>query len=359
MKRPLIALAVALLLGGVVIAVAQRSVTAPVAAYGALFAGAGGDTAAWANTLARATPILLTGLAVAVALAAGLFNIGAEGQMAVGGLAAAWVGFGLASLPAPLLLPLSLGAGMAAGALWAFLPAFLKEARGAHEVITAILLNYVAQNTTRFLATVPLKDPAGQAPQTPVVGAALPRFSEAYEVHAGLVLAVVAVVLVALALRRTVWGYETRAVGEGAGAAEAAGIPAARVRINAFLLSGALAGLAGAVVALGTFHRFPADFYGIGYGFEGLAVALLAGGSAWGVLPSALLLGALGAGAEAMEFATDTPKQIVSVVQAILIVAVAARFTLRRRGKPDAAAPASPLPAGTAASGSATGESPA
>lgn len=332
--RPLVALVVALLLGGIVLAVSEKSVSAPFTAYGALASGAAGSPAAWANTLVRTMPILLTGLAVVVALSAGLFNIGAEGQMTVGGLAAAWAGFGLQSvLPAPLLLVACVLVALAAGAAWAFLPVLLKITRGAHEVITAILLNYVAANTTRFLATGPLRDQAGAVPQTPEVGAVLPRLLPAYDVHAGLIVAVAAVILVAVALRRTVWGYETRAVGEGPGAAQAAGVRVARVQMNAFLLSGALSGLAGAVLVLGVvpFRRFPADFYGAGYGFDGLAVALLAGGSAWGVLPSALLFGALGAGAEAMSFNVGTPKQIVNVIQAILIVAVAARVVVRRK----------------------------
>jgi simple sugar transport system permease protein len=332
--RPLVALAAALLVGAVAIALVQHDAKAPLLAYGALIRGAVGDPIAWSNTLRQTMPLLLTGAAVTVGLAAGLFNIGAEGQMAVGALAAAATGFALkTALPAWLLLPLSLTAGSAAGGAWAFLSGYLRVTRGAHEVITAILLNYVAQNTTRYLATYPLKDPAGDVPQTPLVGATLPRIVPGYDVHAGLIVAVVAVILVALALRGTVWGYETRAVGEGAGAAEAAGIAAGQVRITAMLVSGALAGLAGAVVVLGVvpFQRFPADFYGVGYGFDGLAVAMLAGGSAWAVLPAALLFGALGAGAEAMAFTTGTPKQIVQVVQACLIVAVAARFALRRR----------------------------
>jgi simple sugar transport system permease protein len=332
--RPLVALAAALIIGALVVALAQHDVTAPFRAYAALVRGAVGDPVAWSNTLRQTTPLLLTGTAVTVGLAAGLFNIGGEGQMAVGALAAASTGFALkAVLPPWLLLPLSLAAGITAGGAWAFLPGYLRVTRGAHEVITAILLNYVAQNTTRYLATFPLKDPTGDVPQTPMVGAALPRLIPDYDVHAGLIVAAAAVVLVALALRGTVWGYETRAVGEGQGAAEAAGIATGRVRVVAMLVSGALAGLAGAVIVLGVvpFRRFPADFYGVGYGFDGMAVAMLAGGSAWAILPSAFLFGALGAGAEAMAFSTGTPKQIVQVVQACLIVAVAARIGVRRR----------------------------
>jgi len=350
LTRPATALTIALIIGAVVIGIAQKSASAPFQAYGALFRGAFVGAGAWSSTLSRTMPLLLTGIAVYVGMAAGLFNIGAEGQLSIGGLAAAAVGFGLrAYLPPPALLSLSLLAGVLAGAAWAFLPAYLKVTRGAHEVITAILLNYVAQNLTRYLATGPLRDRTGGAAQTPEVGATLPRLFPAYDVHWGLVLALAAVVLVALALRRTVWGYETRAVGEGPGAAEAAGIANGRIQIQAMLLSGALAGLAGAVVILGTvpFRRFPSDFYGSGYGFDGLAVALLAGASAWAVLPSSLLFGGLAAGAEQMAFDVGTPKQIVTVVQAILIIAVATRIVLRkpsRRLRPSAP-PAEALPA--------------
>ena len=330
-SRAALALLVALLLGGVVIAVAQRDIGAPIRAYQALLIGAVGSPQAWSNTLSRTMPLLLTGIGVSVALAAGLFNIGAEGQLAVGGLAAAVVGFTAKGVPAPIVLVLALAASAVVGAAWAFLPAYLKEKRGAHEVITAILLNYVAQNVTRYLVATPLKDPtSGGNQRTPYVLATLPRLLPNYDVHAGLILAVLAVAIIAVLLARTVWGYETRMVGAGAGAAEAAGIAVATVRIRAMCVSGALCGLAGAVLVLGVvpFKSFPADFYGAGYGFDGLAVALLASGSPIGVLPSALLFGGLGAGAEQMDFDAGIPKQIVAVVQGILIVAVAARFVL-------------------------------
>ncbi len=353
--RAALCLAAALLLGAVVIAVAQKSATAPLTAYAALFKGAFGSALNWSQTLDRTMPILLTGAGVAVALAAGLFNIGAEGQLSVGALASTVVGYSLKGLPAPLLLLVSALAGMLAGAAWAFLPAYLKEKRGAHEVITAILLNYVAQKTTRYLASFPLKDPtSGGVQRTPEVLATFPRLSPQYDVHVGLIIAVAVVVLIAVLLRRTVWGYETRAVGEGAGAAEAAGVPVSRVRIVAMLVSGALCGLAGTLEIFGPtrYRFFPADFYGAGFGFDGLAVALLAGGSPWGVFPSALLFGALGAGAENMDFEAGTPKQIVAVVQALVILAVAARFVARRRR------PAAPSPVPEAAQSAASGPTP-
>ncbi|GAB4462415.1 MAG: ABC transporter permease [Armatimonadaceae bacterium] len=345
MGQPLAALLLAFLLGAVLIAVVTRNPAAPFSAYGALFAGAFGDPLAWSNTLRQATPLLFTGTAVAVALAAGLFNIGAEGQMAVGALAAATVGFVLKeSVPPVLLLPLSLLAGAGAGALWALPPVLLKVYRGAHEVITAILLNYIAQNVTRFLASGPLKDPSGEAPLTPEVGATLPRLLPQYDVTTGLFLGIAAVLWVAAVLRFAVWGLRVRAVGTSPDAAEALGISVARKQIEAFALSGAMAGWAGAVVILGEapFRRFAADFYGIGYGFDGLAVALLAAGASGVVsartlgflFPAALLFGALAAGAEAMDFNANIPKQIVQVVQAVLIALVAGRLLIRLRFKP-------------------------
>ena len=330
--RSLGALGVALVLGALIVAVTQKSVSAPIDAFRALFLGAFGSPDAWGLTLARATPLLLTGAAVGVALRAGLFNIGGEGQMAVGGLAAAWVGFGLARIPAPILLPLSLLAGALAGGLWALLPIWLKEKRGAHEVIGAILLNYVAGNLTHYLAAGPLKD-SGESPQTPEVAAVLPRLLEKFDVHAGFPLALAVLGGLAWALRGTVWGYETRTVGAGSDAARAAGIDSVGVRMRAFALSGALAGLAGAIVVCGAtpFRRFPADFYGVGYGFDGLAVAMLAGtGSLWAILPAAVLFGGLGAGAEEMSFAVGTPKQLVWVIEGILIAALTAKVTVPR-----------------------------
>lgn len=327
MKAVLGALALAFLIGAILIAATQKSLIAPWESYKALFLGAFGSISAWAATLARTTPLLLTGLAVAVALRAGLFNIGGQGQMVVGGLAAAWAGFALPA-PAPALLPLCLLAGMLGGAVWAYLPVLLKEKRGAHEVITAILLNYAATKITQYLAAGPLKAP-GETPQTPEVAALLPRLHPEQDVHAGLFVGITAVIALTFAITRTVWGYETRTVGSGPEAAKAAGIDPTRVRLNAFLLSGALAGLAGAVVVCGEtpFRRFPADFSSLGYGFEGLAVAMLAGaGPLWLVAPAALLFGALGAGAEAMAFDVGTPKQLVFVVEAILIGALTAKI---------------------------------
>lgn len=330
--RAFFAVLAALVLGAFIMWGAGQS---PLPAYQALFVGAFGNSSALAHTLAQMTPLLLTGAAVAIGMAAGLFNIGAEGQMTVGALAGAVVA---ARTPFPLALPVGLLTGFFMGGLWAWLPGWLKVRRGVHEVITAILLNYIARNISRWLATVPFKDPAGQAPQTADVVTTLPRLVVGYDVHLGLVVSIVAVLLVALALRQSIWGYETRLVGSNPDAARASGVAVERVALRAYLLSGGLAGLAGAVVVLGVvpFHRFPADFFGIGYGFDGLVVALLAGSNPLAIFPAALVFGALGAGADQMSFATETPKQLAQVVQALLILGLSVRFIWRKKKAPHA-----------------------
>ncbi|MDX1931066.1 MAG: ABC transporter permease [Capsulimonadales bacterium] len=332
--RPLLSLSIALLPGGLLIALVRHDPAAPIAAFASLLRGAVGSPSGWDDTLRLTTPLLLTGSAVFLALATGRFNIGGEGQMAVGALTAALLA-AIPGVPPIVLLPLALVGGMVGGAVWALPPILLRERRGVHEVITALLFNYIAGNLTHFFASGPAKDAAGQAPQTAETVVWLPRLLPSYDVHFGLPIALSLAVACLIALFRTVPGFEFRAVGQGIDAARVAGISPDRVRRVAFVVSGALCGAAGAVTVLGEtpFRRFPADFYGIGYGFDGLTVALLVAGAgfprtlfaALALLPSALLFGALSAGGEAMAFDTETPKQVIAVVQAILILAVAAR----------------------------------
>lgn len=291
-----------------------------------------GPLDAWDAVLHDMTLLTLTGLAVAVALQAGLFNIGAAGQLLVGALTAAWVGT-QQGIPSPLHLPLTLLAGAGAGALWAYIPAWLKVRRGAHEVISTIMFNYIALYLTHWLVTERLKDPAGDAPQTaPIAPAAqLPLLREEFlQASWGLGVAVLMALGLWLVLYRTVWGYETRATGANRDAADAAGAPTARRMIQAMLLSGAFAGLAGAVEVCGVQYRFfegfPAE-----YGFDGIAVALLAGNHPALTLLSAYLMSALRSGAYHLHAETGAPKEIAIVVQAALILYVAAVYLRKRR----------------------------
>ncbi len=291
-----------------------------------------GPADAWDAVLHDMTLLLLTGLAVAVALQAGLFNIGAAGQLLVGALAAAWAG-ALQGVPSGVHLPAALLAGAAAGALWAFIPVWLKVRRGAHEVISTIMFNYIALYLTHWLVTERLKDPAGDAPQTAVIAEAarLPLLREDFlQASWGLGIAVLIALGLWLTLYRTVWGYETRATGANRDAADAAGVPTARRMIEAMLVSGALAGLAGAIEVCGTQYRFFEGFPGE-YGFDGIAVALLAGNHPALALLSAWLMSALRSGAYHLHAETGAPKEIAVVVQAVLILYVAAVYLRKRR----------------------------
>jgi general nucleoside transport system permease protein len=313
----------------------------PFEAFTDLFRGAFGGANGLPRTLAKATPLIFTGLAVAVALRAGLFNIGAEGQLLVGGLAAAWAGFAIRGLPPFLHVPLAMAAGAAAGALWAFVPGLLKAWRGTHEVIVTIMMNYIAINLTHYVVNHPLKDPTTLATATPRIqpSAQLWLVEDTYKQFSGtnfsigFLLALLAAAGFAFFIRRTALGYEIRAVGLGADAARVAGISVPRTVVTAMCLSGALAGIAGAVEVLAVHHRF-LDQFSPGYGFDSIAVALLGGMNAVGVTLSALLFGGLNSGAISMESGfTETPRQIAGIVQAVVIIAVGAQY-LRRRSAP-------------------------
>lgn len=291
-----------------------------------------GPIDAWDVVLHDMTLLLLTGLSVAVALQAGLFNIGAVGQLLVGALAAAWVG-AREGVPSGLHLSIALLAGAGAGAAWAFVPVWLKVKRGAHEVISTIMFNYIALYFTHWLVTERLKDPAGDAPQTAIIAdaAQLPMLREEFlQASWGLGIALAAAVGLWLVLYRSVWGYETRATGANRDAADAAGAPTARRMIEAMLLSGAFAGLAGAIEVCGTQHRFFEGFPG-DYGFDGIAVALLAGNHPVLAVLSAWVMSALRSGTFQLHALTGAPKEIATIVQAALILYVAAIYLRKRR----------------------------
>jgi simple sugar transport system permease protein len=295
------------------------------------------DTFLLAQSLSRFTPLLLTGLAVALGLRAGLFNIGAQGQMVCGALAAAVVGLLGAeggskggSWPPFLHLPATLLAGMAAGALWGALPGLLKAVRGVHEVISTILLNYIAIKFADYIVSHLVKDPKSMAVQTPLMAksAWLPPLVPGANLTPGLALALLATVAFVLLFRRVALGFAIRAVGQGMEAARAAGIPVGPILTLTMALSGALAGLAGAIEVMGVHHRFVQGVAG-SYGFDGIAVALLGGLNGGGVTLSALFFGALANGAAFMQLQTDVPDSIAILVQAVVILFVALRF--RRR----------------------------
>jgi len=312
---------------GIVAIVILASGENPFAAFGAMFSGAFGSVPAVCETIVKAIPLTLAGLAVALGLRAGLFNIGVEGQLLIGGLAAALAGY-ILKLPASLHIPLCLIAGILGGALWGFLPGLLKAKRGVHEVITTIMLNYIAFYLTHYLVTNQFQDPNSMAPQTPEIQptAFLGSLGVA---HWGILVAALGVIGFAFLMNRTVVGYELKVVGTNQDAARASGINVPGMVVLAMLFSGGLAGLAGAVEVLGVHHRFY-DQFSPGYGFDSIAVALLGNNTAVGTALSALLFGALRNGAVSMQLITETPKEIVTVIQAIVIVLAGMKFLGKR-----------------------------
>ena len=296
-------------------------------ALSALVRGAFGSWYAITSaTAVRAVPLGLAGLAVAVAFRAGILNIGAEGQLLMGASAAAAIFAVLGLRSATVSLPLMLLAGIVAGGAWASVAAWLRYRFGVLEVISTIMLNFVAQSLMGWLVRGPLQESTRIAPQSASLPEALhlPRLLPGTQLHVGALLLVVLAVALWWWLRSTASGFRVRAVGANAAAAASAGqISVARVTAGAFVLSGAIAGLAGAVEYTGVTYALY-DSFSPGYGYTAIAVALLAGLHPLGVLATALLFGALEAGASAMQRDAGVPSALVSVVEASLILAVLA-----------------------------------
>ncbi len=294
----------------------------------------GSGSALFSITLVRSVPLILTGLAVALAFRAGVWNIGAEGQLYAGAIAGVWVGLSFGALPAILLVPLVLVAAGLAGALWAAIPAFMKLRLGVGEVITTILMNFVGIYLAAYAVHGPLQEARGVFPQTGEIAEAarLPRLIPGTRLHVGFALALVLAGALALLLRRSRLGFQIRAVGASADAARVSGrIDTRRVVLLSFLASGAIAGLAGGVEVAGvTFALY--EGLSPGWGYTAIAVALLAGLDPLAVVLTGVLFGALAAGSGAMQRDAGIPAVWVGVVEALIILAVLAVDRLRRHG---------------------------
>lgn len=301
-------------------------------AYSALFRTSLGSTNAVSETIVAATPLIFAGLAVALAFKAGLFNIGAEGQLLIGAIAAAFVGFTFRDLPAPLLLPMAIAAGALGGAVWGFVPGFLKGKTGAHEVIVTIMMNYIAFRLVDYLLNTETFRRSGRTdPITKAVGegARLPKILGAdYRIHAGIILALLAAYGIWWLLFRSTIGFTFRSVGANPNAARYAGMSVGGTFVLSMSLAGALAGLGGATQLLGIqYSVFPG--FSSGYGFDAIALALLARTNPIGVVLAALLFGVLRSGAVGMQAATAVPVDIIVVIQALVIAFVAAPALVR------------------------------
>jgi simple sugar transport system permease protein len=314
--RPVAAAALALVVTGALLALLGVPAGA---ALRALVAGSLGGPAALASTLVKAAPLLLTGLAVALSFRCGAWNIGAEGQLLAGALAAtALATRGMPDAPAALLLPAVALAGVAGGAALGGLAGVLRARRGASEVITTILLNFVALHAVALAVQGPLQEASGAYPQSEVLPPAA-RLPAIGRVHAGVALALLAAAAAFVFLFRTAPGFRLRAVGLSARAARFAGIHPEREIVRALALAGGLAGLAGALEVAGVTGRLFEGLSG-GAGYTAIAVALLARLHPLAVIPSALFFGALEAGAGAMQRSAGVPSVVTEVVQAVVIL---------------------------------------
>jgi simple sugar transport system permease protein len=333
---PVGAVAAALLISALLVAWSGASIPR---AYALLFEGAVGTRFSLTETLTRATPLVLTGLAAAVAFRARFWNVGAEGQLYAGAIAATLVaGEGLAGvgvgLPAWAPLPLALVCGALAGALLLLGPALLKTRLGVDEVVTTLLLNFVVALFVSMMLEGPMKDPMGMGwPQSPPVlpEAELPRLVERTRLHAGLLVALFMAFAVWVMTTRTVWGYEARAVGGNPRAAAFAGMPVGWVMVRTALLSGALAGLAGAVEVLGAKQALTLDL-SPGFGYSGIVVAMLAQLHPIGVVAGAVFVAGIFVGSDAMSRGVAVPTYISDVIVAVsLICMIVATLLVRYR----------------------------
>jgi len=334
-----------IVLSGLIGPAQTLDLTLPIAAYGAVLEGALAGPKAIANTFNSATPLIFTGLSVAFGFRAGLFNIGANGQLLMGAFFAAIFG-SIAGIPFPVALLLALIASAVGGALWGFIPGALRAWRGAHEVVTTIMLNSTAYLLLNLLASQVFKDPGATFPRTPNVStdAILPIILAGTRLHGGIILAVLTAVAIWFLLFKTTLGFEIRTVGANASAARYAGIRPGLITIMTMSIAGGLAGIGGGVEILGITKSYPAEYI-VNYGFDGIAVALLGRAHPIGVVGAALLFGVMRAGAGSMQRATDIPVDIISIVQGVILLFVAAQVVIQhllpaaraRRGDPAAA----------------------
>jgi general nucleoside transport system permease protein len=322
---PLISIILALIVGAFVIIASELLVGKgaldlglPLAAYGALFQGAFGGTDALVQTAVSTAPLLLAALGVGFGFKSGLFNIGAQGQYLTGALGAVAVGVALAGAPQIVAIPLSVLAGVAAGALWGFIPGFLKATRGAHEVVTTIMLNYVAISLLAALVAGPLNTPRSISPITRDVGNASLPVLIGSNGHLGILIALVMVAVVWFVLYRTTFGFEVRTVGANPDAARYAGMHPRLLTMLTMTICGGLAGLAGAGDLLGVSHQMTSSF-STTVGFDSIAVALLGRSTPVGILFGAILFGAMRAGAPLMQIQAGIPAELIDVIQGTVL----------------------------------------
>jgi simple sugar transport system permease protein len=333
---PLLAVLMALVVGAAVIVLSSTLVLKnpfdpmlPITAYVALAQGGLGNYDALVTTLVLTTPLLLAGLGVGIGFKAGLFNIGAQGQFLMGAIGSVAVAVAFSHSPAVIAIPFALLGGMIAGAFWGFVPGLLKATSGAHEVVTTIMMNYIALALLSWIVIGPLRQAGSVSPSTPSVGAAaLPIFLDRSG-HIGILIALAAVPIAWFLLYRTTRGFEIRAVGANPDAARYAGVRPRRLIVMTMSIAGMLAGLAGATTILGVTHQMNTTF-STSVGFDSITVALLGRSNPVGVMLAALLFGAMRAGAGPMQINAGVPVELVDFIQALILLFLIANVVLRR-----------------------------
>src|SRR6266480_5975775 len=355
--RPVISVILAFIAGAIVILITWPDKTVGpfqniLNAYSALFTGSFGSLTSISDTLVRVTPLIFASISVAIAFRAGLFNIGAAGQLAVGAMAADMIGLTFTSWPSWLLIPVMLLASILAGAIWGGIAGFLKAWRGAHEVVTTIMLNWIAFYGTDYLINSdPFKAPFGttqtialppNATLPPVVGVYNQIFGNGqplldtftYKVDISIFFALIALVIYWFIISRTTFGYEIRVIGQNPKAAKYAGIPTRRNIFLVMAIAGAFAGLAGSSILMGQpgYNLTATAFSILPTGFDAIAVALLGQTTAIGILLASLLIGGLRSGSTAMQSLAHVDPNLVLIIEALVLFFIAAEFfpALRR-----------------------------
>ena len=325
-RIPFLAIILALLVGAIILLVSGAN---PLEAYWQLFKGAFGSWRNIQRVLEKSTPLIFAGLAVALGFKAGLFNIGAQGQLLLGALMAGYVGFAVKGLPAYIHIPLALLAGLLTGAVFAAIPGLLRAYSGAHEVISTIMLNYVAINLSDYFSEGPWKDttPGNIVSRLPAIqpSAEIPNIGP---VPVGFIVAVLTSLLIWFVINRTTFGFEINSVGLNPHASKYAGMRTKLLIVAAMVVSGALAGVGGAVETMGVVGRFQPGF-NTGLGFDGITVALLARNNPIAVILSSLFLGAMKGGANTMQFYANVPNQIIDIIQGTMLLFVTAEMVVR------------------------------
>jgi len=332
MKRTILSFAVMiiviLLVSFLLIAMVGSDIPTSLASF---FRGIGGSTYAMAEVLVRATPLMLAALGVSVGFRTGFLNIGAEGQLYLGAISITWLGMTFPTLPAPLMLVLSLVLGFLSGGLWALIPGLLKAKFGLSEVINTIMLNYIAINLVEILVRTSLKDPTYPYPMSPMLPASTNflQLLSPTRLHAGLLLALVCAALVYLLMFRTTLGFCMRAVGLNARACQCSGIAVSKYVIISSLISGGLSGLAGVSEIAGLHHRL-IEGISPSYGYLAIIVSLLGRNNPVGIVFASLGIAALQVGSMSMQRSSGVPTSIASIIMGLVVIMILSRKSLFR-----------------------------